>query len=121
MALHLCFLSFSYQHMWFKLCFFIFSLNFHEDFGQIILLLCLFILFIMSYKLLLHSLYRVDVRSLKHKGSPFQSSMNLLCKDFQSIQTCVFYNSPLRLTDIWFWATDSNQPCHVSMSIKITK
>lgn len=92
-----------------------------SDFGQIILLFCLFILFIMSYKLLLRSLYGVDVRSLKHKGSPFQNNMNLLCKDFQSIPTHVFYNSALRLIDIWFWATDSNQPCHVSMSIKITK
>lgn len=28
----------------------------------------------------------MDVRSLDHKGSPFQSNMNLLSKDFKSIQ-----------------------------------
>jgi len=34
-----------------------------SDFGQIILLFYLFILFIMSCELLLHGLYEVDVRS----------------------------------------------------------
>lgn len=41
-------------------------------------------------------------------------------KIFKVFRSGMFYNSPPRLIDIWFWATDSNQPCHVSMSTKIT-
>lgn len=58
-----------------------------RDLGQTIVLFCLFILFIMSCELLLHSSCGVHVKSQTHRSLPFQSSMNLLSENVQGIQT----------------------------------
>lgn len=124
MSLHLCFLQFSYQHLWLGPCFSTFSLCYHGDvwFGanhRAALPVYPFhhVLWIAPMQFMWSRCKKPDSQEFAFPKLYKPSLQKCLkCSDRVCFTTPIWY-----FIDIWFWTSDSNQPCHVSISIKITE